>query len=74
MLTAEQLGALKSAKGQAFDRLFLQGMIAHHRGAVTSSEKELSEGQSAEAKKLAESIIAAQKAEIAEMEALLATV
>ncbi len=74
MLTAEQLDELESAKGQAFDRLFVQGMIAHHRGAVTSSEKELSEGQSAEAKKLAQSIIAAQKTEIAEMEALLATV
>jgi uncharacterized protein (DUF305 family) len=35
MLTAEQISALKGARGEAFDRLFLTLMIEHHSGAVT---------------------------------------
>ncbi len=35
MLTAEQMSALKNAKGTEFDRLFLTGMIQHHNGALT---------------------------------------
>jgi uncharacterized protein (DUF305 family) len=34
MLTAEQMARLAAAKGEAFDRLFLEGMIRHHEGAV----------------------------------------
>ncbi len=34
MLTAEQLKKLESARGVAFDSLFLTYMIQHHRGAV----------------------------------------
>ena len=74
MLGAGELDRLKSAMGQEFDRLFLQGMIGHHKGAITASAKELAEGQSPEAKKLAGEIIAAQRAEIAEMDTLLAAV
>ena len=33
--TAEQLEALEEARGAAFDRLFLDLMIAHHQGALT---------------------------------------
>jgi uncharacterized protein (DUF305 family) len=35
MLTAQQMEALKKAKGAEFDRLFLTGMIQHHTGALT---------------------------------------
>ena len=35
MLTAEQMAALRKAKGAEFDRLFLAGMIQHHGGALT---------------------------------------
>lgn len=35
MLTAEEMAALGAAKGVDFDRLFLQGMIKHHGGALT---------------------------------------
>ena len=35
MLTPEQMSALRAAKGPAFDRLFLTGMIQHHNGALT---------------------------------------
>jgi uncharacterized protein (DUF305 family) len=34
MLTAEQMNALRNAKGAEFDRLFLTGMIQHHNGAL----------------------------------------
>jgi uncharacterized protein (DUF305 family) len=35
MLTAEQMDALRKAKGAEFDDLFLTGMIQHHNGALT---------------------------------------
>ena len=35
MLTSEEMAQLAEAKGKEFDRLFLQGMIKHHGGALT---------------------------------------
>ena len=35
MLTPEEMTALAAAKGADFDRLFLEGMIKHHMGAIT---------------------------------------
>lgn len=35
MLTPEQLTELNAARGEAFEILFLQRMISHHRGAVS---------------------------------------
>jgi uncharacterized protein (DUF305 family) len=35
MLTPAQMDALRHAKGEDFDRLFLTGMIQHHGGALT---------------------------------------
>lgn len=35
MLTPAQMKALESARGAAFDELFLTGMIQHHKGALT---------------------------------------
>src|SRR6185295_12829952 len=34
MLTPKQMEALKKAKGEEFDHLFLTGMIQHHDGAL----------------------------------------
>src|SRR3954451_2263843 len=34
MLTAEEMAALDRARGPEFDRLFLEGMIRHHQGAI----------------------------------------
>jgi uncharacterized protein (DUF305 family) len=34
MLSAQQMDALREAKGAEFDRLFLTGMIQHHNGAL----------------------------------------
>ncbi|HEY0565786.1 MAG TPA: DUF305 domain-containing protein [Terriglobales bacterium] len=35
MLSPAQMDALRKAHGANFDRLFLQGMIQHHKGALT---------------------------------------
>lgn len=53
------------------DVAFMQGMLAHHKGAVEMSEVALTYAKDAEARNLATRVIAAQKTEIAEMEAWL---
>jgi uncharacterized protein (DUF305 family) len=34
MLTKDEMAQLAAAKGKAFDKLFLEGMIKHHQGAL----------------------------------------
>jgi len=74
MLMPIQLGALKRAKGQEFDRLFLEGMIQHHKGALTMV-KDLFDtagaGQDAELFNFATDVDTGQRAEIKSMETLL---
>ncbi|OFE17190.1 hypothetical protein BA895_17155 [Humibacillus sp. DSM 29435] len=74
MMTDEQMQQLSAASGTAFDRMWLQLMIAHHQGAVEMSNVELSGGKNADAKKLAQEIIDAQKREITVMQQLLPTI
>jgi len=59
------------AAGPEFDRMWLQSMIEHHRGAVEMAQTELEDGQDTEALELAQLISETQAQEIAEMEALL---
>jgi len=54
------------------DVAFMQGMLAHHQGAVEMSEVALKYARDEQARDLAARVIAAQKEEIAEMEAWLA--
>ncbi|WP_455924112.1 CopM family metallochaperone [Pseudomonas putida] len=54
------------------DVLFVQGMLPHHQGAVDMAKTELKYGKDPEIRKLAEGIIKAQDAEIAQMKAWLA--
>jgi len=53
------------------DVAFMQGMLAHHQGAVAMSEVALKYARDDQARDLAARVIAAQKTEIAEMEAWL---
>jgi uncharacterized protein (DUF305 family) len=53
------------------DVAFMQGMLAHHQGAVEMSEVALKYAKDEQARDLATRVIAAQKAEIAEMQAWL---
>ncbi|GAA4892574.1 DUF305 domain-containing protein [Tessaracoccus lubricantis] len=71
MSQEEMMEWLSGLSGDEFDTAFLEGMIAHHEGAVEMAEAELDEGQNAEALALAEKIIADQEAEIAEMKEML---
>lgn len=71
MLSDEQIEALGAAEGADFDRLFLEGMIAHHAGAVAMAEDVRADGDDPEITALADAIFAAQEQEIAEMRALL---
>lgn len=74
MLTAEQMEALRRARGEEFDRLFLKGMIQHHGGALTMV-KELFDtagaGQDAELFNFATDVDSGQRAEIRIMERML---
>lgn len=71
MMTAEEMAKLNGAIGAEFDRMWLDMMIRHHQGAVEMAKAEQEKGASADAKKLAQDIIAAQLAEITEMQTLL---
>ncbi len=71
MLSDEELEELSRASGPDFDRLFLEGMIKHHEGAIEMAEMIL-ESNNAEAASLARNILETQKAEIETMKKLLA--
>ena len=74
MLTGEQMDALRKAKGQEFDRLFLSGMIQHHNGALVMV-KDLFDspgaGEDAELFNFATEVDSGQRAEIRVMEKML---
>jgi uncharacterized protein (DUF305 family) len=74
MLTAKEMEALRKAKGEEFDQLFLKGMIQHHNGAV-SMVKDLFDsagaGQDAELFNFATDVDNGQRAEIKVMQGML---
>jgi uncharacterized protein (DUF305 family) len=74
MLTPEQMEALRNAKGEDFDRLFLIGMIQHHGGALIMV-KDLFDtagaGQDAELFDFTTEIDSGQRAEIRIMQGML---
>ena len=74
MLTLEQMDALRKAQGKEFDRLFLNGMIQHHNGAL-GMVKELFDtagaGQDAELFNFASDVDSGQRAEIRAMQKIL---
>lgn len=72
MMTDSEMTKLGAAKGAAFDKLWLQMMISHHKGAISMAKTELADGSSPQAKQLASSISTSQAAEVATMTKLLA--
>ena len=72
MMTDEQMSQLAKARGAAFDKLWLQDMIAHHQGAVAMAQQELAAGENPQVKALAQAVIDGQNKEIARMQQMLA--
>jgi uncharacterized protein (DUF305 family) len=75
MLTQVQMKQLAAAKGVEFDRLFLQGMIRHHGGALTMVHELFAKpgaGQDAEIFAFASDVDADQRMEMDRMGAMLA--
>lgn len=66
-----EMAELEAAQGEAFDEMFLTMMIEHHQGAVDMANSEIDDGLNADAIAMARDIIAAQEAEIEEMQGLL---
>ncbi|GAB3620993.1 DUF305 domain-containing protein [Glutamicibacter endophyticus] len=71
MIPEQEIQRLAKAQGDELNRLFLEQMIRHHEGAVKMAQKELDEGQHADALGLAQKIIDNQQDEIDEMKQLL---
>ena len=74
MLTPEEMSRLAEAKGPDFDRLFLEGMIKHHGGALTMVHDLFSTagaGQESEIFAFASDVDADQRMEIDRMDAML---
>lgn len=75
MLTDEEMESLAEAEGAAFDRLFLELMIKHHRGALTMVDNLLDQPGTAQDSQLfafTSDVTADQTAEIDRMDAMLA--
>lgn len=72
MLTDEQLAEIERASGAEFDRLFLEGMIQHHEGALAMVDVVLVEGQDLFANEIAAETASGQGGEIDRMRDLLA--
>jgi uncharacterized protein (DUF305 family) len=71
MVDDATMAQIKSLSGPPFDELWITSMIEHHQGAVTMAHTEIADGQSPDAKKLADMIITAQQREIAQMNNLV---
>jgi uncharacterized protein (DUF305 family) len=72
MMSQDDMAALDAATGADFERMWLQMMIEHHRGAVTMAQQVLAGGSDARVLDLARAIIAAQQREIDQMTQMLA--
>jgi len=74
MLTPKQMDALRKARGEEFDELFLKGMIQHHNGALNMVKDLFASsgaGQDAELFNFATDVDTGQRAEIKVMQTML---
>lgn len=74
MLTPAEMARLAAATGPAFDRLFLEGMIKHHGGALTMVKRlfgTAGAGQESDIFAFASEVETDQRMEIARMSAML---
>lgn len=71
MMDGSDMDKLEKASGADFDTMFLTMMIEHHEGAVDMATTEKDKGAHGPATSMADGIVTAQTAEIAEMNKLL---
>ncbi|MEV6544584.1 DUF305 domain-containing protein [Streptomyces sp. NPDC051665] len=71
MMSDADMGKLAKASGADFDTMFLTMMVEHHEGAVDMAKTEKADGSYAPATELAADVIAAQSAEIKQMNKML---
>ncbi len=72
MMSTQEMDSLHAVKGAAFDTMWLEMMIRHHKGAISSAQTVKASGSNSDVLTLADQIIAGQQAEISVMQALLA--
>jgi len=71
VLSETEMMKLEAVQGADFDRLYLEGMIGHHEGAITMAQDVIDSGENPTVIALAKKIIAAQTAENAQMKKML---
>lgn len=72
MASDADMARLRQASGQDAEVLFLQLMIAHHRGGVAMAQGVLDRSQDEDVRRLAQAMVNGQNAEITLMESMLA--
>ena len=71
MMSAEDMDELATMTSSEFDDKWLTMMVEHHEGAIEMATEIQSAGSNADVKNLATQIVAAQEAEVDEMNGLL---
>ena len=71
MMSDADLKDLEEANGADASRLYLEGMVKHHKGAVVMAKTEIADGVNPDAVILADSIITSQQSEIDQMNRLI---
>jgi uncharacterized protein (DUF305 family) len=71
MMSEDDMKQLEGAKGAAFDKMFVQMMIAHHNGAIDMAKTEQTQGANPQVKELAKTIETSQQAEVEQMQKIL---
>ena len=70
MLTDSEMLKLANAFGAEFDKLYLNGMIGHHKGAITMAQM-ISDSKNLAVKTFGEKVVTDQSAEITIMQQLI---
>jgi len=71
VISPQELTTLGRATGSGFDRMWLELMLKSHQAAVATARTELAKGVNPDARKIAQSVIERQSAEIATMTSML---
>lgn len=71
LATPEQIAELKTLTGVPAERMFLELMIAHHRGAIEMAEAVLDRSTNTTVRGFATGVVTAQQSEIDLMESML---